>query len=232
MKLAKRVLALALAAFITAGMFAPLATEAATIRGGLHFITWNSLSSVTLSTPKQNADRYQYKVYYNSGRLKATSTVRKLDSTDVNHFIDIYGLPTHTCCYVSVRLRRSGVWTAWSSKFPLMPEYSMSCLPVKEVIDNKARTCTISWKRFTGATHYDLYINTSGNTWKRVKTFYTGETTRYTFRNWGGVRFKDNKYYTYIIIGRKLVNGKWVRSATTNRGPVSGSFGFNIIPSE
>lgn len=232
MKLAKRVLALALAAFITAGMFAPIPTQAAVIKGGLHFVAWHSLSSVSLTTPKQNADRYQYKVFYNSGRLKATSSVRKPDTDDVQHHLYIYGLPTHTCCYVAVRLRKGGVWTAWSSKFPLMPEYSMSCLPVKEVINNKARTCTISWKRFTGATHYDLYLNTSGNTWKRVKTFYTGEATRYTFKNAGGAKFKDNKWYAYIIIGRKLVNGKWVRSATINRGPVSGSFGFNIIKSE
>lgn len=235
MKCIKRVLALTLAAFIAAGLLAPMPAEAAaSIKGKVRFDWWNGVSSCYfVGLPKlKGADKYQYKVYFNNKKLKKTSGKISISSDD--YFEDggfqlaIKGLPKYSCCYVSVRVHRNGAWTKWSPKLLLIPKYLSNCIKPKEKIDTKKKTCKVSWRKITGITNYDLYLSTNGTKWKKVKSFTKSDKTSYTFKNANGKKFKDNTVYHYKIIAKRKVGGKWVRSIGVKESISSGWFGFNL----
>lgn len=235
MKIVKRILAAALAAFIAVGVFAPIPTEAATaFKGKVKVEGWYSLTKCMVSVTQQKADRAQYKIFTNSKKLKKTSKTFKLDEyyEDPLQYMDIIGMPKNSCAYISIRLRKNGQWTTWSPKLLVIPQYHVSCIATKPSCSNSNKTATLSWKKITGVTHYDLYLKTSSiGKWKKVKTFTQKDRTRYTFKNANGKSFKDDTYYYYKIIARRKVNGNWKKSDVLGGG-VSGSFGFNLRPRE
>lgn len=235
MKIVKRILAVALAAIIAAGVFAPMPTEAAAaFKGKVKIEGWYSATKCMISVPQQKADRAQYKIFTNAKKLKKTSKAFKLDDYyDIpSQYIDIIGLPKNACSYISVRLRKNGKWTKWTPKLLVIPQYHVSCITTKPVYNKSKRTATISWKKITGVTYYDLYLQTSSSgKLKKVKTFTQKSKTSYTFKNAFGKAFKDNTYYYYKIIARRKVGGKWYKSDVLEGG-VSGSFGFNLKPVE
>ena len=231
MKYVKRLLAVTLATLIAAGLLAPMPAEAATrIKGKIRFAYWTSATSCDLEIDQQNADRYQYKVYYNSKRLKRTSGKIALENYgDPFHTLQIKGLPKNSCSYVSVRIHKNGAWTRWSSKLLLIPDYEIRCIKPSTKYNNAKKTFTVSWKKITGITHYDLYIRTSATKWKKVKTFTKSDKTKYTFENFKGKAFKDNTTYYYMIIAKRKVSGSWKTSDPNKEKRATGDFGFNRI---
>lgn len=213
-KLMKRICAALLMAAVITGLSAPVAAEAATtpvIVKGLHFYDWdeNVETSCYLSVKKQGVQKFQYRVYYNSGKLKRTGTCSGnayTDTTGTKQLVKIEGLSKRACNSVTVRVMKGGKWSKWSSKFQIVPYHRTTSLKVYDD-DVKVR---IGWKGITGADYYEVYMSTKkASGYTKVKT-----TTKKacTLTKYNGLYFRSGKKYYYRVIAVKKVNGKVVRS--------------------
>lgn len=219
-----------MAAFIATGLLAPMSVEAAAIKGKIKVAYWTSATSCDLEINQQNADKYQYRIYFNSKRLKGTSSKISLpDYGDPYHSLAIKNLPKNSCSYISVRIHKNGAWTSWSSKILLIPPYMSPGIKPTLKYNKTKKTCTVSWKKILGITNYDLYISTNATQWTKVKSFTKSSKTQYTFKKYKGKAFKDNTFYYFKIRARRKVNGRWVRSIPIKKSIASGHFGFNLI---
>ena len=215
MKAVKRIMAALLTAFMIAGLMAPAAAEAAsvpTIAGGLHFYTWDSKVETTcyLSVKKQSVQKFEYRVYYNSGRLKKSGSctgTKYIDPDGANQLVKIEGLTSRACNTVSVRVMKGGKWSRWSSHFQIVPYNRTSTLKVYDD-DVKVR---IGWGAITGVSYYEVYLSTQKTGgYVKVKTT-TGKAC--TLTRFNGLPFASGKRYYYRIVAVKKVGTKVVRSS-------------------
>ena len=213
MKIVKRILAAMLAAVIVSGMFAPLATEAATqkITGGLHFYQWTSTTSCDLYVKAQNITAFEYRVYHNSLKFKSEGTSLVYTDGSSKQICSISGLTYRACNFVSIRAKKNGVWTAWSPKYPIVPRIDS----VSGSITKQPNTITLTWKKITGVNYYEVYISTTGTgNWVKLGS---PKGTRITFNKAGGRSLKYNKYYYVKIVAcKKFGNNQMQRSSGNN----------------
>ena len=225
MKIVKRILAAMLVAVIVSGVFAPLATEAATqkITGGLHFYQWTSSTSCALYVKAQNISAFQYRVYHNSRKLKSTGTslVYGDSSKDV---CSIEGLTYRACNFVSVRAKKNGSWTAWSPQFPIVPFVE----GFTHRVSKQPNTMTLTWKKITGVNYYEVYVSTTG-TGNWVKIGNTKRTS-ITFNKVGGRSLKLYKnYYVKIVACKKFANNTMQRSSGNSAKNYTGGFYIRTV---
>ena len=73
MKLMKRVVTLMLTAFLVAGVFAPVQTEAASLSvAGIKFYSWSGAGECFMVTKAQNIYEFQYQIFNNAGTYVKT----------------------------------------------------------------------------------------------------------------------------------------------------------------
>lgn len=226
----KRLLATMLAAFIMAGVFAPMATEAATkvqptISGGVHFLAWGNEAETMcyFYVRKQGVTSFQYRVYYNSGRLKKTGTSGIYSNGDsTKQTCKVEGLTSQACTYVSIRAYKDGAWTPWSSKYSLVPMFRDSWLTMNGNKYNQ--TMKISWKKITGTSAYDVYLSTTGTGGWTKTASTTGSSV--TLSKFNGKKFKSGQTYYFKVVAKKKENGKWINSSGNNNKFRNGYFWF------
>lgn len=80
------------------------------------------------------------------------------------------------------------------------------------------RSVTLRWKRVKGADGYKIYGNRFGKKWKyeHLKTV-KGKRTSYTCKRIGKKKLKKGRFYKYIVIAYKTVDGKQVPVASSRR---------------
>jgi len=220
MKIVKRILAAMLAAVIVSGMFAPIATEAATqkIAGGLHFLQWTSSTSCELYVRGQNVSSFEYRVYHNSLKLKTSGTSKAYGNTYMN-VCKINGLTYRACNFVSVRAKKNGSWTAWSPKYPIVPYIDS----FYHTVSKQPNTMTLSWKKITGVNYYEVYLSTTGTgNWVKIGT---PKGTSITFNKAGGRSLKLYKnYYVKIVACKKYGKNQMQRSSGNSTKNYNGGF--------
>ncbi len=225
MKIVKRILAAMLAAVIVSGMFAPLATEAATqkIAGGLHFAGWASTTSCYLSVREQNISAFEYRVYHNSLKFKSSGT-SYVYTDGSNEICKIDDLTYRACNFVSVRAKKNGSWTAWSPKYPIVPRIE----GFTSKITKQPNTVTLTWKKITGVNYYEVYLSTTGTgNWVKIGS-PTG--TRITFNKAGGRSLKTYKtYYVKIVACKKFGKNQMQRSSGNSTKNYNGSFYIRTV---
>lgn len=213
----KRILALLMAAVITTGLSAPLAAEAASVPvivGGLHFYSWDKKDNTKcyINMTRQNITAIEYRVYYNSGKLKKTaSSVVARDPESKYQICTVTGLTARARNYVSIRIRKKGssAWSKWSGKFPVLPYHHTGEARCSASVAN--RTYTLTWKRITGATAYEVYISqreTGG--WVKVAST---PNNKVTIRNFSGRPFTLGRVYFVRLVCVSQHGGKTIRSS-------------------
>ena len=213
----KRILALLMAAVITTGLSAPLAAEAASVPviiGGLHFYSWDKKDNTKcyINMTRQNITAIEYRVYYNSGRLKKTaSSVVARDPASKYQICTVTGLTARARNYVSVRIKKKGsaAWSRWSGKFPVLPYHHAGEVKCNASVVN--RSYTLTWKRITGATSYEVYISEreSGGWMKAAAT----KANKVTIRNIGKKPLTLGRVYFVRLVCVSQHNGKTIRSS-------------------
>ena len=123
MKVMKRIATLLLAAFLLAGVFAPVQTEAASLSvAGIKFYKWAGAGECFMVTKAQNIYEFQYQIFNNSGNLVKTAKSSNYITEDKYNTCWVKGLPKLSCAFVRVRARRyTGGWCAWSPKVLIVP---------------------------------------------------------------------------------------------------------------
>lgn len=226
MKLMKRILAAMLAAIIVAGTFMPAPAQAASrISSGVKFAGWadNAETSCYFSTKRQGISAFEYKIFYNSGRLKKKgSSIVYTNSAGTQQICKVEGLTSQSCTFVSIRAKKNGAWTTWSSKYALVPLFRSDW--IKITTNKYTQTTKLSWKKITGTTQYDIYLSTSKDGgWQKVKTT-TGSGV--TLNRFNGAKFKSGQTYYFKVIAKKNYNGKWITSAGNTRSMRNGYFWY------
>lgn len=74
----------------------------------------------------------------------------------------------------------------------------------------KSTSIKLSWKKIKGVNGYILYGSQCGSKMKRIKTFKGASKTSYTAK-----KLKKGKYYKYMVVAYKNVNGKKVVVASS-----------------
>lgn len=74
----------------------------------------------------------------------------------------------------------------------------------------KSTSIKLSWKKLKGVNGYILYGSQCGSKMKRIKTFKGASKTSYTAK-----KLKKGKYYKYMVVAYKNVNGKKVVVASS-----------------
>ena len=106
MKVMKRIATLLLAAFLVAGVFAPVQTEAASLSvAGIKFYKWTGAGQCFMVTKAQNIMEFQYQVFNNSSKLVKTAKSSNYITEDRYDTCRVEGLPKLSCAFVRVRAR-------------------------------------------------------------------------------------------------------------------------------
>lgn len=226
MKLMKKILAAMLAVIIVAGTFMPAPAQAASrITNGVKFAGWanNAETSCWFRVQRQGITSFQYRIFYNSGRLKKTGTSSVYtNSAQTQQICKVEGLTSQACSFVSIRAKKNGAWTAWSSKYCLVPLFRSDWITI--TTNKYTQTTKLSWRKITGTSQYDVYLSTSSDGgWQKVKTTTTGGVTLTTF---GGRKFRSGQTYYFKIIAKKYYNGSWITSAGNTRSMRNGYFWY------
>ena len=216
MRWMKRILALCMAAVIAAGLSTPLTAEAApvpVIRGGLHFYSWDEKDKTKcyIRMTRQNITAIEYRVYSSGGKLKKTaSSVVARDPDSKYQICTVKGLTARSRNYVSVRIKKAGsaAWSKWSSKFPIIPYHRAG--QVKSSANVAKRTYTLSWKKISGVSSYEVYISQKENGgWVKVASTKKNKVTIKTFKN---KPFKLGRVYFVRVVCVSQVGDKKIRS--------------------
>ena len=217
MKLMKRVVTLMLTAFLVAGVFAPVQTEAASLSvAGIKFYSWSGAGECFMVTKAQNIYEFQYQIFNNAGTYVKTkkSLVYHLNSDPGKYDICLVEeLPKLSCSFVRVRARSTpGGWCAWSQKRLIVPLLGVAGkVNATKAGDRKAK---ISWSPVTGAYDYLVYMSTTGTGgWKKVATVKGNAKSRsVVISSFNGKRLALNQQYYYKVITRRKMAGQYYSS--------------------
>lgn len=217
MKVMKRIATLLLAAFLVAGVFAPVQTEAASLSvAGIKFYEWTGAGQCRMVTKAQNIYEFQYQIFNNAGKLVKTqksSCYYLVSNPDKYNICVVENLPKLSCAFVRVRARRTtGSWCAWSPKVLIVPLIGVAgSMKHSQAGDMKVK---LSWSKVTGATDYLVYLSTSGKGgWKKVATVKgTAKSRSVVLSSFNGKKFVKYQNYYYKVIARRKMNGKYYSS--------------------
>lgn len=214
MKVMKRIATLLLAAFLLAGVFAPVQTEAASLSvAGIKFYKWAGAGECFMVTKAQNIYEFQYQIFNNSGNLVKTAKSLNYITEDKYNTCWVEGLPKLSCAFVRVRARRyTGGWCAWSPKVLIVPMLGIAGkVNVVKAGDMKAK---ISWSPVTGAADYLVYMSTTGkSSWKKIATVKGNAKSRsVVVSSFDGKKLVKNQNYYYKVITRRKMAGQYYNS--------------------
>lgn len=216
MKLMKRIVTLMLTAFLVAGVFAPVQTEAASLSvAGIKFYEWRGAGRCMMVTKAQGIEKFQYQIFNNAGKFVKTQESWNYysDKPDMYDACIVEGLPKLSCAFVRVRARKSsGGWCAWSQKRLIVPLLGVAGkVNAAKAGDRKAK---ISWSPVTGAYDYLVYMSTTGTGgWKKVATVKGNAKSRSVIiSSFNGKRLALNQQYYYKVIARRKMAGKYYTS--------------------
>ena len=204
MKTMKRALAMLMAAFIIAGIFAPVSPQAAT-KPTISFYGWAKAdqSQCYLKVKNGGSDGYNYRIYVNGKLYKANGKSVLNDRT----LCKVCGIPKNTIITVSAKGVKQ---TAWSSRIVVAPVMLDGNQLKVSFPSNTTTKVKFAWKKITGATDYAVYISTSPSKgWTKI-----GSTkgTSMTVTKFKGKSFSYGTNYYYKVVCRKKVNGKYYGS--------------------
>lgn len=228
MKVMKRIATLLLAAFLVAGVFAPVQTEAASLSvAGIKFYKWSGPGQCYMVTKAQDIYEFQYQVFNNSNKLVKTAKSWNYISEDRYNTCWVQGMPKLSCAFVRVRARRStGAWSAWSPKVMIVPLLGVAGkVNVTQAGSMKAK---ISWSPVTGAADYLVFMSTTGKSgWKKVATVKGNAKSRsVVLSSFNGKKFVKYQNYYYKVIARRKVSGKYYNSNGNTSSFYAGHFHF------
>lgn len=215
MKVMKRIATLLLAAFLVAGVFAPVSTEAATgpSCAGIKFYSWSGQGNVLMVTRAQNIRKFQYEIYSDSMKLTRRAYSWNYVTKEQFDTCKVTGVPKLACCYVRVRAQNySNQWGAWSRKIPIIPLLgNTGTIKVTTAGNMKAK---LAWSKVNGATDYLVYMSTNGKTgWKKVATVKGNAKSRsVVISSFNGKKLVKYQNYYYKVIVRKKIGGKYYHS--------------------
>lgn len=214
MKLMKRVVTLMLTAFLVAGVFAPVQTEAASLSvAGIKFYEWNGTRSCMMVTKAQNIYEFEYQVFNNANKLIKKAKSWNYITEDKYNSCLVEGLPKLSCAFVRVRARRStGGWCAWSQKKLIVPMLGIEGkVNVSKAGNMKAK---ISWSPIAGAYDYQVYMSTTGKSgWKKIATVKGNAKSRsVVVSSFNGKKLVKYQNYYYKVITRRKMAGQYYSS--------------------
>ena len=214
MKVMKRIATLLLAAFLVAGIFAPVQTEAAGLSvAGIKFYKWTGAGQCFMVTKAQNIYEFQYQVFNNANKLVKTAKSNTYITEDKYDTCRVEGLPKLSCAFVRVRARGdSGAWSAWSPKRLIVPLLGVAGkINVAKAGDMKAK---ISWSPITGAYDYQVYMSTTGKSgWKKIGTVKGNAKSRsIVVSSFNGKKLVKYQNYYYKVIARRKMSGQFYTS--------------------
>lgn len=234
MKVMKRIATLLLAAFLVAGVFAPVQTEAASLSvAGIKFSAWAGAGQCYMVTKAQNIYEFQYQIFNNAGKyVKTRKSERYYSKNDPDKYdaCKIEGLPKLSCSFVRVRARRSsGAWCAWSPKVLIVPLIGVAgSMNHSSAGDMKVK---LSWSKVTGATDYLVYLSTSRTGgWKKVATVKgTAKSRSVVLSSFNGKKFVKYQDYYYKVLARRKMNGKYYSSNGNTADYLVNGFYFKTV---
>lgn len=235
MKLMKRVVTLMLTAFLVAGVFAPVQTEAASLSvAGIKFYSWSGAGECFMVTKAQNIYEFQYQIFNNAGKYVKTkkSLVYHLNSDPGKYDACLVKeLPKLSCSFVRVRARRTtGGWCAWSQKRLIVPLLGVAG-SVNFAQVGREKKAKLSWSPVTGAYDYQVYLSTTGTGgWKKVATVKGNAKSRsVVISSFNGKKLATNQNYYYKVIARRKMAGQYYTSNGNSSSYYVNAFHFYLI---
>ena len=206
MKTVKRMVAFVLAAVLLVS-FAPVQTRAASVtKISIDYIYTDAVDIKVETSGSGTLQSFEYRVRSGGKVVKTgTSKVLQNEKGGSDRFCRAV-IPTNTAVQVSVRAKKGGSWTGWSSYIWVVPKVTKSRL-----ISYTNKTFKVSWTKVNGATDYVVCVSTSPTgkyTTARVTTGRSVTVKTYDGKN----AFKTGKWYYVRVLARRKAGSGYVRS--------------------
>ena len=218
MKALKRMVAFVLTAVLLVS-FAPVQTQAASVsKISVDYIYTDAVDIKVETEGSGTLQSFEYKVR-SGGKIVKTGTSKVLQnqSGGSDRFCRAV-IPKNTAVQVSVRAKKGGSWTAWSSYIWVVPKVEEA-----KLTSYTNKTFKISWTKMKGATDYAICVATSPKgKWKTVKTTKGRSITIRTYD--GKNAFKTGKWYYVRVLARRKSGSGYVRS----KGYKTGWYMFRV----
>lgn len=219
MKTMKRALAMLMAAFIIAGIFAPVSPQAAT-KPTVSFYGWakEDQSQCYLKVKNAGSDGYYYRIYVN-GKLYKANGKSVLNNRSI---CKVCGIPKNTVVTVSVKGVKQ---STWSSRYVIVPVL-IDGKTLKISFPSNSKKAKFSWTKIKGATDYVVQISKNPSKgWTKVATTKNNYATISKFQ---GSAFGTYTDYYYRVVPRRKVGSKYYGSKFPKTSWYAGKFWFTV----
>lgn len=219
MKTMKRALAMLMAAFIIAGIFAPVSPQAAT-KPTVSFYGWakEDQSQCYLKVKNAGSDGYNYRIYVNGDLYKANGKSVLSDRS----LCKVCGIPKNTVVTVSVKGVKQ---STWSSRYVIVPVL-IDGKTLKISFPSNSKKAKFTWTKIKGATDYVVQISKNPSKgWTKVATTKNNYATVSKFQ---GKAFGTYTDYYYRVVPRRKVGSKYYGSKFPKADWYAGKFWFTV----